>query len=136
RFVTTFSAVAVAPAILIAIAFGVLVNRGVEEWFSRNVRAAVENGADIGRAYVADVSAGMDHDLATISTELGGEVRAVFENRIQFSNALAQIADFFGYPALYILNGEGEVLARGEAPDAPPYLAPPRSALAQAALGE
>lgn len=136
RFVTLFSAVAVVPAVLIALAFGVLVNRGVDQWFSDNVRAAVENGADIGRAYVQDVQADMERDLVTISNELGGEVRTVFPNRIQFSNALAQIADFFGYPAIYILNGEGEVLARGETSAAPPYLAPPQEVLVRAAGGE
>ena len=41
RFVTLFSLVSVVPAILIAIAFGVLVNRGVDQWFSDNVSAAV-----------------------------------------------------------------------------------------------
>src|SRR5690606_18110617 len=136
RFVTLFSLVAVVPAVLIALAFGVLVNRGMDEWFSDNVRAAVENGADIGRAYVSDVQMDMERDLATISNELGGEVRTVFPNRIQFSGALTQMADFFGYPAIYILNGEGEVLARGETPGAPPYLAPPASALQTAAGGE
>ena len=136
RFVTLFSLVSVVPAILIAIAFGVLVNRGVDQWFSDNVSAAVENGADIGRAYVMDVEGDMQRDLATISNELGGDVREVFPNRIQFSNALTQIAGFFGYPAIYILNGEGEVLARGETPGAPPYLAPPASALQTAAAGE
>jgi len=136
RFVTLFSLVAVVPAILIAVAFGVLVNRGVDQWFSNNVRAAVENGADIGRAYVMDVEGDMQRDLATISNELGGDVREVFPNRIQFSNALTQIAGFFGYPAIYILNGDGEVLARGETAAAPPYLAPPASALRTAAGGE
>ena len=136
RFVTLFSLVAVAPAILIAVAFGVLVNRGVDQWFSNNVRAAVENGASIGRAYVLDVQTDMERDLATMSNELGGPVRQVFDNRIQFSNALTQMAEFFGYPAIYILNGEGEVLARGETPSAPPYLAPPSSAIAVAAAGE
>ncbi|MFN3817000.1 ATP-binding protein [Brevundimonas sp.] len=136
RFVTLFSLVAVAPAILIAVAFGVLVNRGVDQWFSDNVRAAVENGASIGRAYVSDVQADMERDLATMSNELSGPVRQVFPNRIQFSNALTQMAGFFGYPAIYILNGEGEVLARGETLDAPPYLAPPTSALEVAAAGE
>ncbi|MFT4955854.1 MAG: two-component system nitrogen regulation sensor histidine kinase NtrY [Brevundimonas sp.] len=136
RFVTLFSLVSVVPAILIAIAFGVLVNRGVDQWFSDNVQSAVRNGADIGRAYVLDVQTDMERDLATISNELGGEVREVFPNRIQFSGALTQIAGFFGYPAIYILNGEGEVLARGETPGAPPYLGPPSSALRTAAAGE
>ncbi|MEH6664313.1 MAG: PAS domain-containing sensor histidine kinase [Brevundimonas sp.] len=136
RFVTLFSLVAVAPAILIALVFGVLVNRGVDQWFSDNVQSAVENGASIGRAYVLDVQTDMERDLATMANELGGPVREVFPNRIQFSNALTQMAGFFGYPAIYVLNGEGEVLARGETPDAPPYLAPPTSALEVAAAGE
>ncbi|MBD3832093.1 ATP-binding protein [Brevundimonas bullata] len=135
RFVTLFSLVAVVPAVLIALVFGVLVNRGVDQWFSTNVRSAVENGAEIGRAYVADVGAGLEVDLETMSTELGG-VRSLFDNRIQFSRALAQIGDFFGYPALYILNGDGEVLASGEQPGAPPYVAPPREAFETVAGGE
>ena len=135
RFVALFSFVAVVPAILIALVFGVLVNRGVDQWFSGNVQSAVTNGANIGRAYVADVESGMQSDMETIAVELGG-IRDVFDNRIQFSSALTQIADYFGYPAVYILSGEGEVLASGELPGAPPYLAPPRSELEMAAEGE
>jgi two-component system nitrogen regulation sensor histidine kinase NtrY len=135
RFVTLFSGVAVVPAILIALVFGVLVNRGVDQWFSSNVQAAVENGADIGRAYVADVGGTLERDLETMAVELGG-IRPAFDNRIQFSGALTQIADFFGYPAVYILNGQGEVQAQGEMTDAPPYMAPPPGALEIASEGE
>jgi len=135
RFVTLFSLVAVVPAVLIALVFGLLVNRGVEQWFSENVRSAVNNGASIGRAYVADVGGGLGRDLDTMANELGG-IRDVFDNRIQFSGALTQIADFFGYPAVYILNGQGEVLARGELPGAPAYVAPPREVFETAAEGQ
>ncbi|MBJ7483528.1 PAS domain-containing sensor histidine kinase [Brevundimonas sp.] len=134
RFVALFSLVAVVPAILIALVFGVLVNRGVDQWFSDNVRSAVNNGAQIGKAYVADVGSGMQRDLGSMANELGG-VRDLFDNRIQFSNALSQMADFFGYPAVYVLNAEGEVMAQGVAPDAPPYVAPSRDALDQASAG-
>jgi len=134
RFVALFSMVAVIPAVLIALVFGVLVNRGVDQWFSQNVQASVENGADIGRAYIADVGAGLERDLGAITNELGG-VRSAFGNRIQFNGALAQIADFFDYPAIYILDGDGQVLAQAERPGAPPYLAPPKSALEVAAEG-
>ncbi len=135
RFVTLFSAVAVVPAVLIALVFGVLVNRGVEGWFSETVVAAVENGADIGRAYVGDVSAELEVDLATMTTELGA-VRDLFDRRLQFSTALTQIGAFFGYPAVYVLNSRGEVLAQGEVPGAPPYVAPPAEAFDRAAGGE
>ncbi|MBU1383806.1 MAG: PAS domain-containing sensor histidine kinase [Alphaproteobacteria bacterium] len=132
RFVTLFSLVALVPAVLIALVFGVLVNRGVDQWFSGNVQAAVENGATIGRAYVEDVSTEMDSDLIVISEQLAG-AQPLFKNRIQFSDALVQIADLFGYPAIYILGAEGEVLASGEGASAPPYLAPPREMLEAAA---
>ncbi|MFN3353266.1 MAG: HAMP domain-containing protein, partial [Brevundimonas sp.] len=135
RFVTLFSAVAVGPAVIVALAFGVLVNRGVDAWFSDNVRAAVENGATVGRAYVEDVSNEMTADLATIAAELGG-VRSLFEERLRFGAALTQIAAFFGYPAIYVLDGDGEVLARGETPGAPPYVAPAGDAYAVADAGD
>ena len=137
RFVTLFSLVAVVPAILIALVFGVLVNRGVDQWFSQNVQAAVENGANIGRAYVRDVSLQVESDLEVISNELSApEARSRFPYRIEFSEILAQIADLFGYPALYILDGQGQVLAQGELSGAPPYLAPSQQDLEQAAQGE
>ncbi len=134
RFVALFSTVAVIPAVLIALVFGVLVNRGVDQWFSQNVQASVENGAVVGRAYINDVSRSMDADLVTISEQLGS-ARGLFGNRIQFNDALAQVGDIFGYPAVYILNGQGEVLAQAESAEAPPYLAPPRDYLEQAAEG-
>ncbi len=135
RFVALFSMVALVPSVLIALVFGVLVNRGVDQWFSANVSTSVDNGASIGKAYIADVSSDMTRDLRTMSTELGG-ARQVFDNRIQFTGALTQIAEFFGYPAVYVLNGKGEVLATGELPGAPPYLAPPVSELEIASEGQ
>ncbi|QLQ13212.1 MAG: PAS domain-containing sensor histidine kinase [Brevundimonas sp.] len=134
RFVTLFSAVAVVPAVLVALVFGVLVNRGVDQWFSDNVQSTVENGADIGRAYTADVARQVDGDLIVIAGQLEG-IRPVFENRIQFSEALKQIADLFGYPAIYILDANGNVAAAGELPGAPPYVAPPRVVLEEAEAG-
>jgi two-component system nitrogen regulation sensor histidine kinase NtrY len=134
RFVTLFSMVALVPAVLIALVFGVLVNRGVDQWFSGNVQSAVENGALMGKAYLDDVSNEMDGDLAVIADQLG-PVRPLFENRIQFSDALTQIAELFGYPAIYILGPDGGVLASGEMSGAPPYVAPPRAVLEAAAEG-
>ncbi len=79
RFVTLFSMVALIPAVLIALVFGVLVNRGVDQWFSDNVQSAVENGAHIGKAYVQDVSLQVQSDLETIADELAApEARTRF----------------------------------------------------------
>ncbi|RZJ32557.1 MAG: HAMP domain-containing protein, partial [Brevundimonas sp.] len=135
RFVILFSSVALVPAVLIALVFGVLVNRGVDQWFSANVQSAVDNGASIGKAYTSDVSREIDGDLAVIEEQLEG-IRPLFGNRIQFSDALTQVGQLFGYPAVYILDENGEVLASGEAADAPPYVAPSVAALEEASAQE
>jgi len=137
RFVALFSMVALVPAVLIALVFGVLVNRGVDQWFSENVTSAVQNSADIGKAYVRDVSLQVESDLEIIADELAApEARARFAYPIQFSELLAQVADLFGYPALYVVDGEGQLLARGELSGAPPYLSPSRQDLELVAQGE
>lgn len=133
RFVTLFSLVALVPAVLIALVFGVLVNRGVDQWFSGNVQSAVENGATIGRAYRDDVSGQMDDDMLVVAEQLTS-IQPLFENQMQFSDALSQVALLFGYPAAYILGPDGQVLASGETPGAPPYVAPSMAALEEAAL--
>ena len=135
RFVTVFSLVALVPAVLIALVFGVLVNRGVDQWFSDNVTGAVNNGAAIGRAYTSDVSSEIDGDLAVIAEQLEG-IHPLFANRIQFSDALTQVGELFGYPAIYILDGDGTVLASGEGANAPPYAAPSTAALEEASARE
>jgi two-component system nitrogen regulation sensor histidine kinase NtrY len=135
RFVTLFAAAAVIPAVVVALFFGVLVTRGVESWFSKDVRTAIENSGSIGQDYLADVGEEMTHDLQAMSNELG-QIRPLFQNRVAFSNELTALAEVRGYPALYLISADGTVLARGETPQAPPYMAPPAKALAEVGAGQ
>jgi two-component system nitrogen regulation sensor histidine kinase NtrY len=70
----------------------------------------------------------MTRDLGSSSNSWAA-ARPLFDNRIQFTDALTQIADFFGYPAVYILGRRRRGAGQRRAPDAPPYVAPPRAAL-------
>ncbi|MBS0295959.1 MAG: PAS domain-containing sensor histidine kinase [Proteobacteria bacterium] len=134
RFVILFGGAAAIPAVIVALIFGVLVTRGVESWFSKDVRTSVENGRVIGRDYIQGVSDEMTSNLQAMTGELR-QIRPLFSNRMGFSNALTALAEFRGYTALYLVSGDGTVLARGETANAPPYLAPPASALQTVASG-
>jgi two-component system nitrogen regulation sensor histidine kinase NtrY len=134
RFVGLFGVAAVVPAVVVALFFGVLVTRGVENWFSKDVRTSVENGRIIGRDYIQGSSDEMTANLQATTGELK-QIRPLFPNRLSFSNALTALAEFRGYAALYLVTADGTVVARGEAPNAPPYLAPPAAALKTVAAG-
>src|SRR3954469_11586002 len=54
RFVTMFALAAMAPAVVVALFYGVLVTRGVDNWFSKRVQTVVENSATVARSYVEE----------------------------------------------------------------------------------
>ena len=63
RFVTLFSLAALAPAIIVAAFLGFTFSQGVERWFSQRVESAIENAADVGRAYVDLASGGVSGEV-------------------------------------------------------------------------
>ncbi|MBX7247743.1 MAG: PAS domain-containing sensor histidine kinase [Caulobacteraceae bacterium] len=137
RFVRLFAIAAVVPAVIVALFFGVLVTRGIESWFSERVRTAVENGATIARSYLADKTNAAGSDMKAMAEDLAQpRVAAMFPTRLTFSQALEQLAQFRQFVAVYVIDGQGQVLARAEAPRAPAYSAPPPATIATARGGE
>jgi two-component system nitrogen regulation sensor histidine kinase NtrY len=128
RFVTLFALVAVVPAIIVAMVFGALVTRAVDNWFSHRVLAVVENSAKVANAYVED----QQTYLATHMQTMAGDVNDAAPNLkiapIRFSQFLEQQALYHAFPAVYLIDGEGRILTRFEAPTAPPFAAPPPKA--------
>ena len=53
RLVAMFSAIAVVPAILVAIFAAVTLNLGVEAWFSSRVQTALDGAQNVARQYLA-----------------------------------------------------------------------------------
>ncbi len=136
RFVGLFALAAVAPAIIVALFFGLLVTRGVEEWFSSRVRTVVENAAAVARAYV-DEQVGYVHGrILPMADDLNRVAPAFTQSRIAYSNFLAEQVAVRDFSAAYVIDKEGRVLARAESPAAPPYVAPPAATIKNADQGE
>ena len=138
RFVTLFAVVAVTPAFVVALLFGVLVNKGVETWFSDRVQSSVENGAYIAQTFLdAQVNTASD-TLTDVATDLEHEhMRALYPNRLSFSLALRDLISIRGeLTAVYLIDDTGHILARAENPGAPAYLAPSQTALDTTAQGD
>lgn len=54
KFVFLFSLVAVTPAILVAVFSSVFLNAGLESWFSKRVRTALEAASEVSEVYLDD----------------------------------------------------------------------------------
>lgn len=136
RFVTLFAAAAVVPAVVVAIFFGLIVNQGVDNWFNLRVRTAVENGAAFANAYLNEQKRYIQSEMGGLASDLNSVSGKLSESPVTFSNYLQAQATYRAFPAVYVIDRDGRVLARAESPDAPPFLAPPPSTLDAADTGE
>ncbi|HEY2357259.1 MAG TPA: PAS domain-containing sensor histidine kinase [Phenylobacterium sp.] len=125
RFVMLFAMAAVAPAVVVALFYGVLVNRGVDNWFSQRVQAVVENSATVARSYVEEQSNYIHDHMIPMGGDLNRAAPMLQASPITFNHFLGQLANFHGFSAGYLIDRDGRVLARGEATDAPAFVMPP-----------
>jgi two-component system nitrogen regulation sensor histidine kinase NtrY len=136
RFVTLFALAAVAPAVVVAFFYGVLVNRGVDNWFSQRVQTVVENSATVARSYVEDQKRYIGDHVSLMAGDLNQAAPALSSSPVTYSHFLASLASYHAFPAAYLIDREGRVLARAEAADAPAFVVPPQSSFKAADEGD
>jgi two-component system nitrogen regulation sensor histidine kinase NtrY len=136
RFVILFASAAVAPAVVVALFYGVLVNQGVENWFSDRVQTVVENSATVAREYVDEQQRYVGDHVSLMAVDLNSAAPALQASPVTFSHFLAYQASYHAFPAAYLIDREGRILARAEAQDAAPFVAPPTVSFKTADGGE
>ena len=132
RFVMLFAGVAVVPAIIVAMVYGALVSRAVDNWFSPRVQAVVENSAKVAKSYVEDQQTYLQRHMELMAGDVNDAAVTLKSAPIRFSQGLQALAAYHAFPAVYVIDGQGRVLARAEAPGAPAYVAPPAESLKSA----
>ncbi|MDB5465455.1 MAG: ntrY [Phenylobacterium sp.] len=136
RFVTLFALAAVAPAVVVALFMGVLVNQGVDRWLGLRVQTVVENSATVFRSYVDDQKRYIGDHVTLMGADLNREAPHLQTSPVSFSHYLAVLTSYHAFPAAYLVDRQGRVLARAESTDAPPYVIPPESSFKAADEGD
>ncbi len=133
RFVALFALAAVLPAFVVALSFIVL-NKGIDAWFSGRMKSAVANGAIVSTTYINEKNDTSIKEMTYIQKAVESQgAKTLFPNRLAYTIALKNTVDTHGVmDAVYIIDHAGEVLARAEEPGAPPYAAPPRDLIEDA----
>jgi two-component system nitrogen regulation sensor histidine kinase NtrY len=139
RLVAMFAAIAVIPAILVAVFAAVTLNLGVEAWFSTRVKAALGSAVNVAEHYIQDheqlivadayeIANSIEHDPQLF--DAGNHVRA----DVLFTR-LATLTKDRGLQASYIFDSKGNVLGSTKQKNLPDMKPPSASDIAQAARG-
>jgi two-component system nitrogen regulation sensor histidine kinase NtrY len=136
RFVFLFALAAVAPAIIVALFFGVLVTRGIDNWFNARVETVVENSATVARSYLDAQQHYISQHMGGMALALDAAAPAMADSPVAFSRFLRDLADDNNFAAAYVIDRDGRVLARAEGQASPVFLDPPLPAFHVADSGD
>jgi two-component system nitrogen regulation sensor histidine kinase NtrY len=126
RFVILFAGAAVAPAVVVALVFGVLVTQGIDRWFGDTVSTVVENIAGVAKSYADAEGNDIGHEMQVMADDLNANAPMLQHQPIRFSlEILARAASYHRFEAAYVIDRDGHILARAAVENPPPYLAPP-----------
>ncbi len=132
RFVALFATAAVAPAVIVALVFGVLINQAVDAWFTNRVDRVVENSAGVANSYHRFQTNSIHDDVEAMADDLNRAAPVFKVSPVYFSQFLGLQANYRAFPAAYILDRDGRILARWEVESSPQLLMPPPSDMAVA----
>jgi two-component system nitrogen regulation sensor histidine kinase NtrY len=134
RFVGLFALAAVLPAIVVALFFGLLVTRGIDSWFSGRIRTVIDNTATLAKSYLGDQEQQVAENIGPMARDLNRpDVVAMLRTRPLMYSAVLNTAVEHDFSSIYVIDSSGRILARAEAPGAPPFVAPPPATLDRAA---
>jgi two-component system nitrogen regulation sensor histidine kinase NtrY len=117
RLVLIFGGLALVPTVLVALFAGFLVNIGLEGWFSDRVQQVVTTSQAAAEAYQAEHRSDLSQDaraLAGVLTQAGRANPLIQDGEMRQLLAQGQGLIQRGLREAYIINGAGEIRARGE----------------------
>tara|TARA_B100001146_G_scaffold141729_1_gene124237 strand:- start:9072 stop:11312 length:2241 start_codon:yes stop_codon:yes gene_type:complete len=117
RLVAIFAGLALVPTVLVALFAGFLVNIGLEGWFSGRVQQVVTTSQAAAEAYQEEHRRDLTEDaraLAGVLTQAGRVNPMIEDAEMRQLLVQGQALIQRGLREAYIINGAGEIRARGE----------------------
>ena len=136
RFVALFALAAVAPAVIVAFFFGVLVTRGVDNWFSARVQTVVENSATVARSYLEEGQKSISDRVARMAGALKPAAPILVKSPTDYSRYLSALTVDNGFSSAYLINRQGGVFARAEPAGIAQLVTPPAASFQAADEGD
>lgn len=112
RLVAMFSAVAVAPAILLAIFSALFLNIGLESWFGDRVSNAISGARQVAESYLDEHRRNIRADALSMAVSLSRDGRLAVSHPRLMRRIVAQLAQERNFSEASVFRGDGEPLAR------------------------
>jgi two-component system, NtrC family, nitrogen regulation sensor histidine kinase NtrY len=140
RLVGMFGAMAVVPAIFVAVFAVVTLNLGIEQWFSPMVQRAINNSIAVAEQYETEHENSITNDALAIATGIQQDPSQLFDEskHVRLDYLFVQLGTLTkdrGLQAAYLYNSRGVLLGSSKQTGVPDTKPPAPASLSQAAGG-
>jgi len=112
RIVVMFSAVAVTPAILVALFSALVINYGVEQWFNARVSTAIDESQAVAKAYMEEHQQVIGGDALAMANDINRGGPALLSSPNWLTQMVGTQAAVRALTEAIVFNTSGQVLAR------------------------
>jgi two-component system nitrogen regulation sensor histidine kinase NtrY len=136
RIVALFSVISAVPALVVAGAATVTLDRGLDQWFGDRTRKIVEDARTVAESYVQEHGRVLRGDLLALATEIDRS-RSMYDfNPSQFDLMLQTQLAQRQLPAAFLMQGDGTIVTSTVLNPDFKVVMPPGAAFSEAASGE
>lgn len=111
RVVAVFSAVAIIPAVIVALFAAIFFIYGVQSWFGDRVRMAVDESREVARGYLAEHQQIIRGDILAMANDLNRAANSLSITPKQYAGLLSAQAQARSLSDALVFDGTGRVLA-------------------------
>ncbi|MSP89002.1 MAG: PAS domain-containing sensor histidine kinase [Alphaproteobacteria bacterium] len=136
RLVVLFSAVAVTPAIIVAVFSALFLNFGIQSWFSERVSTALDESLQVAQAYLREHQQTVRADALAMANDLNRQAFALAENPVLLNRVVSAQAAVRSLTEAVVFDDTGRLWARAGLSFSLEFEPLPERALATAREGD
>ena len=110
RMVMIFAAIAIVPTVLVALFSAVILNLGINSWFSDRVRTSLENASSVAEAYVSEHKQSIQSDALAVAAAVNRQYVMQVSDPSAFQQYLYQLVQARSLSIAAIFDGSGRLV--------------------------
>ena len=136
RYILFFSGTTLLPSILIALFSLILFNVGLQKYFDKKIKTAVNNSAEVAKNYLDQTRNSIEADISLIVLDINSKSGLFYENPKQFLNLLTSQRLLRRLDEVHLLDSSGNLIMSNVIDPSIQFVRPPEEAFERSLEGQ
>ena len=136
RYILFFSTTTLLPSILIALFSLILFNVGLQKYFDKKIKGAINNSAKVANDYVEQTRDSIESDILLMVLDINNKSTMFYDNPKRFFNILASQRLLRKLDEVHLLDSSGNIIMSNVISSSKIFIPPPEEAFALSLNGK